>query len=93
MVVAPWVVVVAPQRAPQLKGGNHNDMCHRCGSSEHWFKQCKASEQLAARYRAYRDLREQEGYLAEEEDGGDVNLTIEDFKAEDEVHKDAADFD
>ncbi|PRQ47744.1 putative transcription factor interactor and regulator CCHC(Zn) family [Rosa chinensis] len=83
-----------PQRAPQLKGGNHNDMCHRCGSSEHWFKQCKASEQLASRYRAYRDLREQEVYLAEEEEnGGDVNLTMEDFKAEDEVHKDAADFD
>ncbi|XP_062019145.1 uncharacterized protein LOC133735731 [Rosa rugosa] len=82
------------QRAPQLKGGNHNDECHRCGSIEHWFKQCKASEALAERYRAYRDLREQEVYLAEEEeDGGDVNLTIEDFKAEDEVHMDATDFD
>ena len=52
------------------------------------FKQCKAIEELAEKYRAYRDLREQEVYLAEEEeDGGDVNLTIEDFKAEDEVHK------
>ena len=69
-------------------------MCHWCGSSEHWFKQCKASEQLAAQYKAYRDLREQEVYLAEEEENGvDIHLTIEDFKADDEVHKDAADFD
>ncbi|XP_062019294.1 uncharacterized protein LOC133735868 [Rosa rugosa] len=34
--------------APQLKGGNHNDMCHRCGSSERWFKQWNASNQLVA---------------------------------------------
>ncbi|XP_062021393.1 uncharacterized protein LOC133737949 [Rosa rugosa] len=54
---------------------------------------CKASDQLVAKYRAYRDLREQEVYLAEDENGEDVNLTIEDFKAIDEEHKDAADFD
>ncbi|PRQ54382.1 putative transcription factor interactor and regulator CCHC(Zn) family [Rosa chinensis] len=35
-----------PQRgqpAPQMKGGNHNDMCYRCGSIEHWLKQCHTS--------------------------------------------------
>ncbi|XP_062013289.1 uncharacterized protein LOC133729741 [Rosa rugosa] len=82
--------------APQLRGGNHNDMCHRCGSSEHWFKQCNASKQLAAHYRAYRDFREHEANLAEEEEDGDdanVNLTIADFKSDKELHKDAADFD
>ncbi|KAM5583860.1 hypothetical protein ABKV19_003640 [Rosa sericea] len=85
-----------PQRAlpaPQIKGGNHNDMCHRCGSIEHWFKQCQASAQLAARYKEYRETREQEANLAKEENGEDVNLTIEDFKAVNEEHEDAADFD
>ncbi|XP_024179132.1 uncharacterized protein LOC112185158 [Rosa chinensis] len=74
------------------RGGNHNDVCHRCGSIEHWFKQCHASTKLAASYKEYRQNREQESNLAENEDSEDVNLTIEDFKAE-QMHEDAADFD
>ncbi|MDD0148455.1 hypothetical protein PSY31_22425, partial [Shigella flexneri] len=69
---------------------------HRCRSSEHWFKQCNASKQLAAHYKAYRDFREHEAYLAEAEEDGDdanVNLTIVDFQSDKELHKDAADFD
>ncbi|XP_024185911.1 uncharacterized protein LOC112190672 [Rosa chinensis] len=80
------------QTAPPMKGGNHNDVCHRCGSIEHWFKQCHASTKLAASYKQYRQNREQESNLAENEDSEDVNLTIEDFKAE-QMHEDAADFD
>ncbi|XP_024171395.1 uncharacterized protein LOC112177331 [Rosa chinensis] len=82
-----------PQRAPQIKKVNHNDVCHRCGSIEHWFKQCQASTQLAASYKEYREMREQEAHLAEEDDGEDVILTIKDFKAGNEEHEDAADFD
>ncbi|XP_024168638.1 uncharacterized protein LOC112175205 isoform X2 [Rosa chinensis] len=93
-----------PQRgqpAPQMKGGNHNDMCYRCGSIEHWLKQCHASTQLAESYKEYRQLREQETNLAEDEDinlaedkdGEDITLTTEDFKAANKEHEDAADFD
>ncbi|XP_040367250.1 uncharacterized protein LOC121050596 [Rosa chinensis] len=64
----------------------------KCGSIEHWFKQCHASTKLAASYKEYRQNREQESNLAENEDSEDVNLTIEDFKAE-QMHEDAADFD
>ena len=56
---------------------------------KHWFKQCHASTQLAASYKEYRQLREQEINLAEDEDinlaededGEDITLTTEDFKA------------
>ena len=73
----------------------------RCGSIEHWFKQCHASTQLAASYKEYRQLREQETNLAEDEDinlaededGEEITLTTEDFKAADKEHEDAADFD
>ncbi|XP_062010453.1 uncharacterized protein LOC133726830 [Rosa rugosa] len=97
------------QPTPQMKGGNHNDRCHRCGSIEHWFKQCHASTQLASSYKEYRQLREQETNLAEDEDinlaegkdinlaededGEDITLTTEDFKAADKEHEGAADFD
>ncbi|KAM5566934.1 hypothetical protein ABKV19_015185 [Rosa sericea] len=104
-----WQYPQRAQPAPQMKGYNHNDMCHRCGSIEHWFKQCHASTQLATSYKEYRQLREQETNLAEDEDinlaededinlaededGEDITLTIEDFKAADKEHEDAADFD
>ncbi|XP_040369562.1 uncharacterized protein LOC121051353 [Rosa chinensis] len=53
------------ETAPPMKGGNHNDVCHRCGSIEHWLKQCRASTKLAASYKEYRQNREQESNLAE----------------------------
>ncbi|XP_061988325.1 uncharacterized protein LOC133706772 [Rosa rugosa] len=55
------------QGASQLKGAGHSDeVCSRCGFNEHWFKCCKASEKLAAQYKEYRDMREQEAYLVTE---------------------------
>ncbi|PRQ47754.1 putative transcription factor interactor and regulator CCHC(Zn) family [Rosa chinensis] len=55
------------QGASQLKEAGYSDeVCYRCGSNEHWFKRCKASEKLAAQYKAYRDMREQEAYLVTE---------------------------
>jgi len=76
-----------PPRAQVARRNNEADgaheLCFRCGSYDHWFRQCKASNKLAADYKAFRESREQEAYYGEDTgDENDVNLTIADFKVD-----------
>jgi hypothetical protein len=65
------------------EAGDANELCYRCGSNDHWSKQCKASNRLAADYKKYCESREQEAYYGEDTgDEKDVNLTIADFKVD-----------
>jgi hypothetical protein len=78
------------------EAGGANELCYRCGSNDHWFKQCKASNRLAEDYKKYCESREQEAYYAEDTgDEKDVNLTIADFKVDQSNEKtmEAPDFD
>ena len=78
------------------EAGDANELCYRCGSNDHWFKQCKASNRLAEDYKKYCESREQEAYYGEDTgDEKDVNLTIADFKVDQSNEKtmEAPDFD
>ncbi|XP_026452208.1 uncharacterized protein LOC113352622 [Papaver somniferum] len=60
---------------------NDNAPCYRCGISEHWYQQCKASAKVADSYKKYRESIDQEAHCVEEHDHTpDVNLTISDFQ-------------
>ncbi|XP_024164273.1 uncharacterized protein LOC112171302 [Rosa chinensis] len=43
---------------PRENPPTHNEVCFRCGASNHWAKICKAPENVAAAYKAYRIVRE-----------------------------------
>ncbi|XP_062011847.1 uncharacterized protein LOC133728446 [Rosa rugosa] len=63
-----------------------NEPCYRCGIIGHWYKNCQASNTVAATYKRYRESKEQEAHYMEE--GGhdpDVNLTITDFNGNKEL--------
>ncbi|XP_062030418.1 uncharacterized protein LOC133746253 [Rosa rugosa] len=73
-----------------------NEPCYRCGIIGHWYKNCQASNIVAATYKRYRESKEQETHYMEE--GGhdsDVNLTIADLNGNKELAQsmDALDFD
>ena len=66
------------QKAPKERVDH--EPCYRCGDTEHWYKNCHASNRVAANYKRYMESKEQEAHYMEE--GGydpDVNLTIADF--------------
>jgi hypothetical protein len=66
------------QKTPRERVGH--EPCYRCGDTEHWYKNCHASNRVAANYKRYRESKEQEAHYMEE--GGsdpDVNLTNADF--------------
>ncbi|XP_026429919.1 uncharacterized protein LOC113326394 [Papaver somniferum] len=54
--------------------------CFKCGFTGHWYKNCKASANVAASYKKYQEDIEQEANYAEENTVTlDANLTISDF--------------
>jgi hypothetical protein len=70
----------APKPAPIKRDRVGNEPCYRCGATEHWYKNCHASNRVAANYKRYRESKEQEAHYMEEGDHDpDVNLTIADF--------------
>ncbi|XP_061998118.1 uncharacterized protein LOC133715594 [Rosa rugosa] len=88
------------QRAPKNPSVKQdrvgNEPCYRCGVIGHWYKNCQASNRVAANYKRYRESKEQEAHYMEE--GGhdpDVNLTVADFNGNKELAQstDAPDFD
>nr|XP_011465075.1 PREDICTED: uncharacterized protein LOC105351668 [Fragaria vesca subsp. vesca] len=83
-----------PKNPPVKRVGN--EPCYRCGFTDHWYKDCQASNKVAAAYKRYRESKEQEAHYME--DGGpdpDVNLTIADFVGNKDPAQslDASDFD
>ncbi|XP_062024846.1 uncharacterized protein LOC133740932 [Rosa rugosa] len=78
------------QRAPKNPSVKQdrvgNEPCYRCGVIGHWYKNCQASNIVAANYKRYRESKEQEAHYMEE--GGhdpDINLTIADFNGNKEL--------
>ena len=79
----------ATKSRKQLGKSNHasSGQCHRCGSTDHWFKNCRASTRVVNAYKMYKDFLETECT-----EKPNVNLTIADFK-ESDPSLDAPDFD
>ena len=69
-------------KAPRLREPDHNDVCFRCGSTEHWAKACKAPQNVANAYKTYREAREA-NYMEQEDQDDDLALRVEDFKGQD----------
>ena len=69
-----------PKNPPIQRERIDNEPCYRCGAPEYWYKNCHASNRVAANYKSDREFREQEAHYMEER-GYDpyVNLTIADF--------------
>ncbi|XP_026400250.1 uncharacterized protein LOC113296134 [Papaver somniferum] len=67
-------VVAAPRSIPPIKKAEAgNGPCYRCGSTAHWYQQCKASNKVAYIYKKYREFVEQESnYLEEDENSPDM---------------------
>ena len=68
--------------APRSREPDHNDVCFRCGSTEHWAKACTAPQNVANAYKMYREAREA-NYMEQEDQDGDLDLRVEDFKDQD----------
>ncbi|XP_026428886.1 uncharacterized protein LOC113324810 [Papaver somniferum] len=69
-----------PMNPATKKAANESAPCFKCGSTEHWYKHCKASANVAASYKKYREVIEQEANYAEENIvTPDTNLTISYF--------------
>ncbi|KAM5577977.1 hypothetical protein ABKV19_008342 [Rosa sericea] len=63
-----------------------NEPCYRCGVIGHWYKNCQASNIVAATYKRYRESKAQEAHYMEKEGHDlDVNLTIADFNGNEEL--------
>ena len=69
-------------KAPRSREPDHNDVCFRCGSTEHWAKACTAPQNVANAYKTYREAREA-NYMAQEDQDGDLDLRVEDYKDQD----------
>ncbi|XP_026442348.1 uncharacterized protein LOC113341795 [Papaver somniferum] len=46
----------APRNPPIKKDEVGNEPCYRCGSTAHWYQQCKASNKVAYIYKKYREF-------------------------------------
>ena len=69
-------------KASRSREPDHKDVCLRCGSSGHWAKKCTASQNVANAYKTYREAREA-NYMEQEDQDGDLDLRVEDFKDQD----------
>ncbi|XP_026415856.1 uncharacterized protein LOC113311229 [Papaver somniferum] len=60
------MVEKAPRNPPIKRDEVGNGPCYRCGSVEHWYQQCKASNKVAYIYKKYRESIEQEAHYMDE---------------------------
>ncbi|XP_026378319.1 uncharacterized protein LOC113272736 [Papaver somniferum] len=69
-----------PTNPATKKAADGSAPCFKYGFTEHWYKHCKASANVAASYKKYREAIEQEANYAEENIvTPDANLTISYF--------------
>ncbi|XP_062016360.1 uncharacterized protein LOC133732792 [Rosa rugosa] len=74
-----------PQSAPKASRSrepDHKDACLRCGLPRNWARACKASQNVTNTYKMYREARE-EHYMEQEDQDGDLDLRVEEFKGQD----------
>ncbi|XP_026396606.1 uncharacterized protein LOC113291269 [Papaver somniferum] len=69
-----------PMNPATKKAADGSVPCFKCGFTGHWYKHCKASANVAASYKKYREAIEQGDNYAEENTVTlYANLTISDF--------------
>ncbi|KAJ9550905.1 hypothetical protein OSB04_014950 [Centaurea solstitialis] len=65
---------------PSKRARDGTEPCYKCGIVGHWYKHCRASNDIVATYKRYRESKEQEThYLEETNNDPEANLTITDF--------------
>ena len=85
-----------PKNYEQKRDRSGNEPCYRCGGANHWYKECPASERVAAAYKKYKESKEQETHYTEDGiDDTEVHLTVADFQKDKEPLQsmDVLDFD
>ncbi|XP_026417144.1 uncharacterized protein LOC113312621 [Papaver somniferum] len=69
-----------PVNPATKKAADGSAPCFKCRFTGHWYKHCKASANVAASYKKYREATKQEANYAKENIvTHDVNLTVSDF--------------